>query len=63
MFFALIFMTAASAWNIFSGYSGYLALGHAVFFGTGGYARRHGLCLVARRRRLAVDRDAPVRAD
>jgi branched-chain amino acid transport system permease protein len=38
MFFALIFMTAASAWNIFSGYSGYLALGHAVFFGTGGYA-------------------------
>jgi branched-chain amino acid transport system permease protein len=38
IFFALIFMTAASAWNIFSGYSGYLALGHAVFFGTGGYA-------------------------
>jgi branched-chain amino acid transport system permease protein len=38
LFFALIFMTAASAWNIFSGYSGYLALGHAVFFGTGGYA-------------------------
>ena len=25
-------------WNIFSGYSGYLALGHAVFFGSGGYA-------------------------
>jgi len=37
-FFALVFMVAASAWNIFSGYSGYLALGHAVFFGTGGYA-------------------------
>ncbi len=36
--FALIFMVAASAWNIFSGYSGYLALGHAVFFGAGGYA-------------------------
>jgi branched-chain amino acid transport system permease protein len=36
--FALVFMVAASAWNIFSGYSGYLALGHAVFFGTGGYA-------------------------
>jgi branched-chain amino acid transport system permease protein len=37
-FFALVFMVAASAWNIFSGYSGYLALGHAVFFGGGGYA-------------------------
>jgi branched-chain amino acid transport system permease protein len=36
--FALVFMVAASSWNIFSGYSGYLALGHAVFFGTGGYA-------------------------
>ncbi len=36
--FALVFMVATSAWNIFSGYSGYLALGHAVFFGAGGYA-------------------------
>ncbi|MGH3265384.1 MAG: branched-chain amino acid ABC transporter permease, partial [Trebonia sp.] len=36
--FALVFAVAASAWNIFSGYSGYLALGHAVFFGSGGYA-------------------------
>jgi branched-chain amino acid transport system permease protein len=36
--FALIFMVATSAWNIFSGYSGYLALGHAVFFGIGAYA-------------------------
>jgi branched-chain amino acid transport system permease protein len=35
--FALVFMVAVSAWNIFSGYSGYLALGHAVFFGTGAY--------------------------
>ena len=35
--FALIFMAAVSAWNIFSGYSGYLALGHAVFFGIGAY--------------------------
>jgi branched-chain amino acid transport system permease protein len=31
-------MVATCAWNVFSGYSGYLALGHAVFFGTGGYA-------------------------
>ena len=36
--FALVFMVATSSWNIFSGYSGYLALGHAVFFGCGGYA-------------------------
>src|SRR3984885_12218353 len=36
--FTVIFMVAAASWNIFSGYSGYLALGHAVFFGTGGYA-------------------------
>jgi branched-chain amino acid transport system permease protein len=36
--YAVIFMVATAAWNIFSGFSGYLALGHAVFFGTGGYA-------------------------
>jgi branched-chain amino acid transport system permease protein len=36
--FTLVFMVATAAWNIFSGYSGYLALGHAVFFGSGGYA-------------------------
>jgi branched-chain amino acid transport system permease protein len=37
-FYALVFMVAASSWNLFSGYTGYLALGHAVFFGSGGYA-------------------------
>jgi branched-chain amino acid transport system permease protein len=37
-FQTLIFVTAAAAWNIFSGYSGYIALGHAVFFGSGAYA-------------------------
>lgn len=42
--FTLVFMVATSSWNIFSGYSGYLALGHAVFFGCGGYA----LALAAR---------------
>jgi branched-chain amino acid transport system permease protein len=36
--FTLIFMVSAAAWNVFSGYSGYLALGHAVFFGSSGYA-------------------------
>src|SRR6185437_10190017 len=35
--YTLIFVAAASAWNIFSGYSGYISLGHAVFFGSGAY--------------------------
>jgi branched-chain amino acid transport system permease protein len=35
--YTLIFIAAASAWNIFSGYSGYISLGHAVFFGSGAY--------------------------
>jgi branched-chain amino acid transport system permease protein len=33
----LIFVAVVSAWNLFSGYSGYLSLGHAVFYGTGAY--------------------------
>jgi branched-chain amino acid transport system permease protein len=33
----LVFAVAAVAWNIFSGYCGYISLGHAVFFGTGAY--------------------------
>ena len=33
----LIFVAAVVAWNIFSGFSGYISLGHAVFFGTGAY--------------------------
>jgi branched-chain amino acid transport system permease protein len=36
-FFALVFMVAAAAWNAFAGLSGYIALGHAVFFGCGAY--------------------------
>ena len=35
--FTVIFMAAATAWNGFSGYSGYISIGHAVFFGTGAY--------------------------
>ncbi len=35
--FALIFTVAATGWNIFSGYSGYIALGHAAYFGVGAY--------------------------
>jgi branched-chain amino acid transport system permease protein len=34
----LIYVGSASAWNVFSGFSGYVSLGHAVFFGSGAYA-------------------------
>jgi len=36
--FTLIFAAAAAGWNILSGYTGYIALGHAVYFGIGAYA-------------------------
>ncbi len=36
--FTLLFAAATSGWNIFSGYTGYIALGHAVYFGLGSYA-------------------------
>src|SRR5512142_2916651 len=36
--FTLLYATAATAWNIFSGYTGYIALGHAAYFGIGSYA-------------------------
>jgi branched-chain amino acid transport system permease protein len=36
--FALIYITAASGWNIFSGNTGYISLGQAVFYGSGAYA-------------------------
>jgi branched-chain amino acid transport system permease protein len=33
----LIFVASVTGWNMFSGYSGYISLGNAVFFGTGAY--------------------------
>jgi branched-chain amino acid transport system permease protein len=36
--FTLLFAAAATGWNIFSGYTGYIALGHAAYFGVGAYA-------------------------
>jgi ABC-type branched-subunit amino acid transport system permease subunit len=36
--FTVLFAAAATGWNIFSGYTGYIALGHAVYFGLGSYA-------------------------
>ena len=35
---ALIYVTCATAWNIFSGNTGYISLGQAVFYGSGAYA-------------------------
>lgn len=36
--FTVLYAAASSGWNIFSGYTGYIALGHAVYFGIGSYA-------------------------
>jgi branched-chain amino acid transport system permease protein len=36
-FFTVLYVAAASAWNVFSGFSGYMALGNAVFYGSGAY--------------------------
>jgi branched-chain amino acid transport system permease protein len=36
--FTLIFAAAVTGWNILSGYTGYIALGHAVYWGIGAYA-------------------------
>jgi branched-chain amino acid transport system permease protein len=33
-----MYLTLAGSWNIITGYAGYLALGHAAFFGLGAYA-------------------------
>jgi branched-chain amino acid transport system permease protein len=48
--FTLLFMASAAAWNGFSGYTGYIALGHAAFFGTGAYT----LAIVAQRMNLSA---------
>jgi branched-chain amino acid transport system permease protein len=35
--FTMIFLIAAIGWNIFSGYSGYISIGHAAYYGIGQY--------------------------
>ncbi|MGH8995038.1 MAG: branched-chain amino acid ABC transporter permease [Acidimicrobiales bacterium] len=35
--FTMMFLVAAIGWNIFSGYSGYVSIGHAIFYGFGQY--------------------------
>ncbi len=37
-YFTLLYAISTTAWNIFSGYTGYIALGHAAYFGIGSYA-------------------------
>jgi branched-chain amino acid transport system permease protein len=36
--FTLLYAGATTAWNLFSGYTGYVSLGSVVFYGIGGYA-------------------------
>lgn len=36
--FTMMYLVAVIGWNIFSGYSGYVSIGHAVYFGFGQYA-------------------------
>jgi branched-chain amino acid transport system permease protein len=36
--FTLVFAAATTGWNIFSGYTGYIALGQGAYFGLGAYA-------------------------
>jgi branched-chain amino acid transport system permease protein len=37
-FFTLMFAAMVTGWNLLAGYSGYLSLGHVVYFGLGAYA-------------------------
>jgi branched-chain amino acid transport system permease protein len=36
--FTLLFVCAATGWNLFSGYTGYISLGYGTFYGIGAYA-------------------------
>src|SRR5207237_9493759 len=42
--FTVMYIGLATAWNIIGGYTGYISLGHAAFFGFGAYGL--GLMLV-----------------
>jgi len=43
IFLCLLYAIMAMAWNILFGYAGQFSLGHAIFFGIGGYATMIGL--------------------
>ena len=36
--FTMMYIGLATAWNIMGGYTGYISLGHAAFFGFGAYS-------------------------
>src|SRR5690348_9093107 len=36
--FTMMYVGLATAWNIMGGYTGYISLGHAAFFGFGAYS-------------------------
>jgi branched-chain amino acid transport system permease protein len=38
LIFTVMYAALASAWNLFSGFCGYISLGHVAFFGVGAYA-------------------------
>ena len=50
--FTLMYAALATAWNIVGGYSGYISLGHAAFFGVGAYAIGIMFTHIVDRRRL-----------
>jgi len=48
--FTVMYVGLATAWNIMGGYTGYISLGHAGFFGFGSYTL--GIVLASRMRRM-----------
>ena len=40
--YTVIYMASTTSWNMFSGYSGYVSLGSAIFFGSGAYTMALG---------------------
>jgi len=43
MIITFMFIILASSWNLFSGFTGYISLGHGMFFGAGAYAFTVGM--------------------
>ena len=37
MLYTMMYVTMAAGWNILGGFTGYISLGHSVFFAVGGY--------------------------
>ena len=52
MLLTFMYITLASSWNLMSGYTGYISLGHGLFFGIGAYT--FGLLVVKLKLNTAV---------